>query len=284
MFKKTTEWTEMTQMTEYSPLPLRRWWDQAVDHAVSWGEKIWLKWKKVPSLRAREEYLEYYNGLYHTSGPDFKKLERLIRRNGVPEWPNPFPEGMPEHYQLHPDGFLMADLLAVLEDWKEGLMSKELNAEEERLLKALEDGQWLKMQEQLEWQEIQALKKHREWRKLGLVQWGFYLSHQAGPFTLLNQKVHPHNIEVALHHVLNHREWLEQHGLDVFDLLKKCIANQMLTTASAQKWKKQWAHDDQHKKNERDRLKGGSPLRKSASLDTFTPEAESNPETRDSKN
>jgi len=96
-----------------------------------------------------------------------------------------------------------------------------------------------------------------------LVQWGFYLSHQKGPFTLMKQKVHPHNLDVALHHVLNHREWLEQNGVSALVLLDRCVKNQMLTEAQAKQWKKQWAQTDKDKKLEQERLRQGNVLRSS---------------------
>jgi len=135
MFKsrKETEFTEITQLTEYSPLPWKKWFWVALDRIIGKVEMCHVFLKKTPSVRARKEYLDYYKGLYHSSSPDLKKIQRLLIRNGVPEWPNPFPEGLPEHYHIHPDGFLSGDLLAVLEDWKESKLGEEISEEEKRM-------------------------------------------------------------------------------------------------------------------------------------------------------
>jgi hypothetical protein len=75
----------------------------------------------TPSLRALRETIEYFSGLYQDRLPDLGIFSRLLRRNGTPDWPNPFPEGTEEHYLLHPQGFLAADLSVVLDgltqDW-----------------------------------------------------------------------------------------------------------------------------------------------------------------------
>lgn len=74
-----------------------------------------------PSVRAREEWLSYYQGLYRGHEPQPALFQRLLRRNGVPDWPNPYREGDPGYYDFHPEGLLAADLEAILrgiqQDW-----------------------------------------------------------------------------------------------------------------------------------------------------------------------
>lgn len=74
-----------------------------------------------PSPRSRDEWLGYYQGLYRGHEPDPALFRRLMIRNGVPDWPNPYREGEPGYYDFHPEGLLAADLEAILrgiqQDW-----------------------------------------------------------------------------------------------------------------------------------------------------------------------
>lgn len=68
------------------------------------------------SRRAWREVLAYYDA-HEQDGPDPAAFRRLIRRNGLPDWANPFHEGQEEHYRCHPLGMLAADVELILEAW-----------------------------------------------------------------------------------------------------------------------------------------------------------------------
>lgn len=69
-----------------------------------------------PSPKAMDAAVEYYSGLYQERDPDPVLFAALVATHGVPDWPNPYPIGEAEHYLLHPDGFMFADLQAIMED------------------------------------------------------------------------------------------------------------------------------------------------------------------------
>lgn len=107
-----------------------QWWvarraDQAItqirDRVRGLQERWYQRRSGRPSGRAREEWLGYYQGLYRGHEPQPALFRRLIQRNGVPDWPNPYREGDPGYYDFHPEGLLAADLEAILrgvqQDW-----------------------------------------------------------------------------------------------------------------------------------------------------------------------
>lgn len=69
-----------------------------------------------PSAAAIEAASAYYRGLYQDAAPDPVLFAQLIAEHGAPDWPNPYPLSEPEHYCFHPDGFVFADLEAVILD------------------------------------------------------------------------------------------------------------------------------------------------------------------------
>ncbi len=69
-----------------------------------------------PSDEAIDAASEYYSGLYQSRLPDPVEFSRICSKYGVPDWPNPYPESEVQHYEFHPDGFLFADLEAILVD------------------------------------------------------------------------------------------------------------------------------------------------------------------------
>lgn len=69
-----------------------------------------------PSSDAVDAAVAYYAGLYQDKDPDPVLFLDLVSAHGVPDWPNPYPVGENDHYLLHPDGFMFADLQAILED------------------------------------------------------------------------------------------------------------------------------------------------------------------------
>lgn len=74
------------------------------------------------SSRALKETLNYYTGLYQNKSPNPVLFFRFLKRNGVPDWNNPYPETTSEYYHLHPLGFIAADvdylLQALEQDWE----------------------------------------------------------------------------------------------------------------------------------------------------------------------
>ena len=94
------------------PLPSSRvpGWTFLTDLVLGWRERR----SQGTSPRALAEYQAYYDGLYQERSPDPALFERLLRRNGSPDLPNPFPPGTVEHYRFHPDGLLWADAEALI--------------------------------------------------------------------------------------------------------------------------------------------------------------------------
>lgn len=98
-----------------------RWRQKWTDTRLSREERAHRDENEGPSPRAFQEFLSYYTGLYQTRGPDPLRFARLLARNGLPDWVNPYPESAAEHYEFHPQGLLAADvdylLQAIEEDW-----------------------------------------------------------------------------------------------------------------------------------------------------------------------
>jgi hypothetical protein len=98
-----------------------RWRQKWTDTRLSREERHRRDENEGPSPRAFQEFLSYYTGLYQTRGPDPLRFSRLLTRNGLPDWVNPYPESAAEHYEFHPQGLLAADvdylLQAIEEDW-----------------------------------------------------------------------------------------------------------------------------------------------------------------------
>lgn len=102
------------------------WWERhswvapLADRLVGWIERR----RPHPSQRAMQEAVEYYDGLYQERAPRADVFARLLLRNGIPDWPNPFPQGSDQHYSLHPEGIIAADLAVILDgltsDWDAG--------------------------------------------------------------------------------------------------------------------------------------------------------------------
>jgi hypothetical protein len=101
--------------------PVAQWGRRLGDRAQGFQERRFQRQEGRPSFRAQEEWLDYYQSLYHGHDPDPARYVQLLRRNGVPDWPNPHTEGDLAHYDFHPDGLLAADLEAILlglrRDW-----------------------------------------------------------------------------------------------------------------------------------------------------------------------
>jgi hypothetical protein len=96
-------------------------WQTVGDGLLGWREHRHQRRRHRPSQRALSEWLAYYQGLYRGHEPQPDLYGRLLRRNGVPDWPNPYRPGDPGYYDFHPDGLLAADLEAILQgiqqDW-----------------------------------------------------------------------------------------------------------------------------------------------------------------------
>lgn len=124
-------WAAAEQVTEETvPLTWRdRWaqsrasqqWQALQDRCVGAREARHRHRRHRPSHRAMAEWLAYYQGLYRGHEPDPDTYTRLLARNGVPDWANPYRPGDTDYYDYHPEGLLAADLEAILlgvqQDW-----------------------------------------------------------------------------------------------------------------------------------------------------------------------
>jgi hypothetical protein len=70
----------------------------------------------IPNAAAIAAAISYYDGLYQDTTPDPAKFFALVSNHGLPDWPNPFLPGEEGYYRIHPDGFLLADIEAIVED------------------------------------------------------------------------------------------------------------------------------------------------------------------------
>lgn len=85
-----------------------------LDRLLPWRRKTARLPDGMPSAAAVEAASEYYDGLYQERQPDPARFAELVAAHGLPDWPNPYPAGVDAHYRFHPDGFMFADLEAIV--------------------------------------------------------------------------------------------------------------------------------------------------------------------------
>ena len=181
-----------------------------------------------PSSRAWREFLSYYNGLYQSQAPDPYEFGRLLVRNGVPTWPNPYAEGANEHFDFHPEGLILADLEAVLADLSESWAQQQGDAEEEHT--PAEGGlslEWPPMQEVLRLQELDRLRCQRQWRKIAGVCW-IQSVLKLKDLQWLRARVHEDNLTWATIHALKTAP-LKAYGLSGTKALAAALRLGLLT-------------------------------------------------------
>ena len=188
-----------------------------------------------PSSRAWEEMLSYYNGLYQSHGPDPVRFERLLLRNGVPVWPNPFPEGVAQHFDFHPDGLLLSDLEAILEDLSDFWHQQEPGEEDSPVVES-NPAYWPQMQEILHLQEIDRLRCRREWRKIAGVCWGLALIRMRNT-EWIETRVHADNLTWATIHALKTAPW-KTYGVSAKEVLEAAIRLNLLPDTIAEDLRK----------------------------------------------
>lgn len=137
-----------------------------------------------PSARAMGEILDYYTRAAEY-GPHPEAFARLIRRNGLPDWPNPFPEGQEEHYLIHPLGFLAADLEHIVAGW----------AQEPVAPIPPEPSLWPTVEESALAAYQARRRDDKEVRARARVCWAMAV--MAGPLSRLRRQIHPHNLLAA---------------------------------------------------------------------------------------
>lgn len=93
----------------------RAWHAQWLDRCVRWKEKLHQeKSEGIPSPEAVDEAIEYYDGIHLGRPHDPVVFRRLLDRRGLPDWTNPYSSG-PERSLVHEEGFLWADVQALVE-------------------------------------------------------------------------------------------------------------------------------------------------------------------------
>lgn len=156
-----------------------------------------------PSPMAWKEALAYYEGLYQDRGPDPLAFRRLLVRRGTPDWKNPFPEGMVEHYRYHPEGLMLADVEAILGEvlnaWKPPPVSPELPL-------GVELGEWPTLEQATQLRLEEQIKEERSWGHLACVCWGFALLN-GEPLRETISKIHADNLTWATVHAWRHVDW-----------------------------------------------------------------------------
>ena len=186
---------------------------------------FWESRRPSPSPRAWAEALGYYGSLYQTKGPDPEAFRRLLIRNGVPAWRNPFPEGEAQHFLYHPEGLVLADLEAILEDlaldWKSQQEGSPGEGQADE--KALDDflTQWPTMEEALQLRELETSRRLRHWSRLSAVCWGMILLH-AKTLDGLREGVHEDNLAWATVHAWKVAPW-EMWNVDPTRVLEAAV-------------------------------------------------------------
>lgn len=182
---------------------------------------FWESRRSSPSPRAWAEVLGYYGNLYQTKGPDPEAFRRLLTRNGVPTWRNPFPEGEAQHFLYHPEGLVLADLEAILEDltlnW--GDQQKRVSDEKEPPDEFLT--RWPTMEEALQLRELETTRRRRHWSRLSAVCWGMLLLH-AKNLEGLRDRVHEDNLAWATVHAWKVAPW-EMWGINPAHVLEAAV-------------------------------------------------------------
>lgn len=190
---------------------------------------FWERRRQLPSPRAWEEVLSYYEGLYQTKGPDPAAFRRLILRNGVPLWNNPFPEGEARHFLYHPDGLVLADLEAILEDLAHDWQQKAPDETAEMVDPETEEEfpSWPTMEKALELRELEKIRQQRHWSRLSAVCWGMVLLH-ATHLDKLKEKVHEDNLAWATVHAWKVAPW-QVWGIEKKEVLGAAVKWGILT-------------------------------------------------------
>lgn len=184
-----------------------------------------------PSRRAWDEALDYYEGRYQTRGPDPAAFRRLLARNGVPAWPNPFQESEARHFLYHPDGLLLADIEAVLES----LMASWAAVPGAPALPPPEaedafDVAWPTMEEALSFREEDLRRERREWCKDAAVCWGMVIL-AASSLESVKKVVHEDNLSWATIHAWQTAPWARW-GIDSRKVLSRAVGLGILRSAT----------------------------------------------------
>lgn len=207
-----------------SPTPVPRrlpsWLMKGADCLVGFQER---RRNGPPSSRAWEEMLAYYAGLYQDRAPDPGQFKRLLRRCGVPQRANPFPEGEPQHFLYHPDLLIMADLEAILDDlvleWDEENKPPRLNPSPPADVEETEE--WPDVDQAMRLRELELQQQSREWSRLAGVCWALALL-DGQPLTALVEHVHKANLALATLHAWRTAP-LSQWGLDGEKVLRAAL-------------------------------------------------------------
>lgn len=176
------------------PAPALHWWNRAADAVLGWVERHRpVHWG--PSRRTWHEVMDYFS-LHAQEGPCPVRFRRLLKRNGLPDWANPFPEGAAEHYTFHPLGLLAADVSLILEAWTQKNLPHSDAASEEEGLKKLGDGVlWPTLSEAAAERWREQRQHDRQARAQARVCWAMVL--MAGAPWRLRDTVHPENLVAA---------------------------------------------------------------------------------------
>lgn len=174
--------------------------EKIIDRSIGFFERYRHKKGKGFSVRALNEFLEYYENLYQEENPDIEEFYKLLKRNGTPDMANPFNEGNNKYYSYHPLGFVAADLATLLEgmhsSMEEGLQFLEEIDNKVKKEKHRDKKEWLTFFDFLDDAEQDRLENKENNQKLALLSWALVLS-LGDSLENLKKEVHPDNLEVA---------------------------------------------------------------------------------------
>lgn len=152
------------------------WKETLGDRWVGWWERRRQSKGQGPSERAWAEALDYFAGRYRERWPDPKVLARLVRRNGTPDWSNPFPQGHPQHYDYHPDGLLMMDITVLLEGMMQTLDDSAAHLDESETPRNRDQVEWITLEDAVHDNEHDARARSQAQQRLAMVSWAMVLA------------------------------------------------------------------------------------------------------------
>lgn len=180
---KPSTWSPETAHKASQTSTSRVWWqrfhawrESVGDHWIGWRERRHQARGQGPSERAWDEALEYFAGRYRERLPDPKALARLVRRNGTPDWSNPFPEGHPRHYDYHPDGLLMMDITVLLEGMMQAMDDSVADLDEIDTTLSRDQVEWVTLEDAVRDNEQDARRRSQNQQRLAMISWAMVLA------------------------------------------------------------------------------------------------------------
>lgn len=176
------------------------------------------------SERATNEFLEYYNGLYHEKEPDLKIFTKLVKRNGSPDFGNPYPSDSEEYFKYNTYSIMAADLEVILEGIQRELKQGEIliKDDEEFYEQISSEEKVISILKSFEKNENDDNIKAKKMFDIALQNWAIIIYYGTG-CDFLKKQIHNTNIVVAtIEMILNVDN--NEINLNIEDIVDKAIA------------------------------------------------------------